>query len=286
VLYSNQQTPTFGRGKQDERQLVNKQKDCLLPPDAVHQVAGWVRQAGQIAMGYFGRVKPLAKADHSFLTQADLEIEGFLIERLGAAFPGYGLVSEEGAVKGARPPARAYWILDPLDGTTAFVQGLPGWGISLGLLCEGQPRLGLFYMPLLDDLTYTNGSNGLYGSDGCHLAQAVRPGWEDKSFLAINASAHCEYAIAFRRTRALGSVGANLIYTARGAATAAFVSKARVWDLVAGAAILARSGGELRYLSGKKVHYLPLLDGRLAPEPIIAGHPKLLDELQQIIRPK
>ncbi|MBN1891026.1 MAG: inositol monophosphatase [Thermoflexales bacterium] len=265
---------------------MKQKNDCPLSPGDIQQVADWVRQAGQIAMGYFGRVTPLYKADHSFLTQADLEIESFLVERLEAAFPAYGMVSEERAPEGARPLAREYWILDPLDGTTTFVQGLPGWGISLGLLCEGQPCLGMFYMPLLGDLTYTNDANSLYGSGERCLGLAVRHRWGDKSFLAINASAHRDYAIEFRRTRAMGSVGANLVYTARGAAAGAFVSKARVWDLVAGAAILARSGGELRYLSGKKVEYLPLLDGRAAPEPIIAGHPNLLDELQQLIQPR
>lgn len=265
---------------------MSKRNDYPLPPGAVRQLADWVRQAGQIAMGYFKRVKPVVKANRSFLTQADLEIESFLVAKLEAAFPSYGLVSEEGSSQGARPRARKCWILDPLDGTTAFVQGLPGWGISLGLLDDGQPCLGLFYMPLLDDMTYANGCNGLYGSDGRRLDQAVRATWEDKSFLATNASAHRDFTIKIRHIRALGSVGANLVYTARGAAAATFAAKARVWDLVAGAAIMARSGGELRYLSGKRIDYPPLLDGRMIPEPVIAGHPNLLDELQQLIRPR
>jgi len=56
--------------------------------------------------------------------------------------------------------------------------------------------------------------------------------------------------------------------------------------LVAGAAILVRAGGELRYLSGNSIDYLQLLDGRLAPEPIIAGHPDLLAELPSLISPR
>ena len=64
------------------------------------------------------------------------------------------------------------------------------------------------------------------------------------------------------------------------------IPKARVWDLVAGAAILAEAGGELRYLSGDRIDYLELVDGRLAREAVIAGHPDLLDELSSLIRPR
>jgi fructose-1,6-bisphosphatase/inositol monophosphatase family enzyme len=78
-------------------------------------------------------------------------------------------------------------------------------------------------------------------------------------------------------------VGANLVYTARGSAVGAFLTKVRLWDLVAGAAILSRAGGELRYLSGQEIDYLQLLDGNLTPEPIIAGHPLMLEQLQQAI---
>jgi hypothetical protein len=61
-------------------------------------------------------------------------------------------------------------------------------------------------------------------------------------------------------------------------------TQTELWDLVAGAAILARAGGELRYLSGRSIDYVELLDGRLAAEPVIAGHPDLLAELPGMIR--
>jgi fructose-1,6-bisphosphatase/inositol monophosphatase family enzyme len=160
---------------------------------------------------------------------------------------------------------------------------MPGWGIAVGLLEQGRPTFGLFYMPLFNDLTYTNGSDKI-----CHnipaLSHTVRTDWGDKGFLAINASAHRNYCLEVRRSCTTGSVGASLIYTARGTASAAFIPKARLWDLVAGAAIVHQAGGMLRYLSGRPVNYLELLDGNLAPEPIIAGHPDILDQLQPAIR--
>jgi myo-inositol-1(or 4)-monophosphatase len=255
--------------------------------DMPDQLIDWTRQAGQIALHYFRNVTIQTKPDQSFFTQADLEIERFLSERIRAAYRDHGLISEEGTrlKDNCSTSESDVWVIDPLDGTTAFVQGLPGWGISIGLLHNGQPCFGLFYMPLLDDMTYTNGYAGVC-CGGRSLQQAVRTDWEHKGFLAVNASAHHDFQIDVRRTRTLGSVGANLVYTARGTATAAFIPKAYLWDLVGGAAIVARAGGELRYLSGKSIDYLQLLDGRLAPEPIIAGHPHLLAELPGLIRPR
>jgi fructose-1,6-bisphosphatase/inositol monophosphatase family enzyme len=139
-------------------------------------------------------------------------------------------------------------------------------------------------MPLLDDMTYTTDRGQVY-CNGRYLEGLVRPDWGQRGFLAVSASAHSDFQIGLKRTRTLGSVGASLVYTARGAATAAFLPKARLWDLVAGAAILIRAGGKLRYLSGRPVDYLDLFDGQLAPEPIIAGHPNVLAELQGAIRP-
>lgn len=256
-----------------------------FPIDLTNQIVIWARQAGQIALRYFNRVEPQQKPDQSFVTLADLEIEHFLTEHLRRARPDWGLIGEE---EGYRPNqfSSAYlWTIDPLDGTTAFVQGLPGWGISIGLLYQGQPCFGLFYMPLLNDLTYTTGRSSIY-CNGYLLEQTVRSEWDRQGFLAVSATTHQDFDLKIRRTQTMGSVGANLIYTARGAATTAFIPRARLWDLVAPAAILIRAGGDLQYLSGQPIDYWQLLNGQPAPEPIIAGHPDLLAELQNAIQPR
>jgi myo-inositol-1(or 4)-monophosphatase len=251
-------------------------------PEMMEQIIRWARQAGQIALRYFKHATPRLKPDQSFVTEADLEIEHYLIQQLQAAFPEYHVISEESQA-GKIDRAKPMWAIDPLDGTTAFSQGLPGWGISIGLLEHGQPRFGLFYMPLLDDLTYTTRA-GLRYENKYRWQRTLQSTWGAKGFLAVGASVHCDFQIKVERMRAMGSIGASLVYTARGAATAALVPKACLWDLVAGAAILNQAGGQLRYLSGQNLDYGALVDGRLAPEPIIAGHPDLLAELPRKIR--
>jgi myo-inositol-1(or 4)-monophosphatase len=237
--------------------------------------------------GFNQQLELQSKADDTLLTPVDMELEQFLIEQITAAYPAHRLISEEsypsGDVSGEKAASSPYtWAIGPLDGTTAFVHGLPGWGISLGLLREGRAIFGLFYMPLLDDITYTV-RRGIRWN-GQRLAQTVRLDWNHKGFLAVSTGAHRDFEIEVPRTRALGSVGASLVYTARGSATAALIPKAYLWDLAAGAIILTQAGGELRYLSGRPVDFRELLDGRPAPEPILAGHPALLDKLHEEIQ--
>lgn len=254
----------------------------LGSPESVAQVTTWVRQAGLIGLRYFNNVTPQIKSDQTLVTQADLEIEQFLRERLQTAFPNHQVRGEEEGWDETSWKADSIWTIDPIDGTTAFVQGLPGWGISVGLLHQGQPCFGAFYMPLVDDLTYTTVQGEVYCNKR-RLRQSVRRDWGVKGFLAINASAHHDFQIGVRRTRTMGSIGASFVYTARGAAVGAFIPKAHLWDLVAGAAILSGTGGELRYLSGQVVDYLDLLDGQLIPEPVLAAHPDLQAELRGAI---
>jgi myo-inositol-1(or 4)-monophosphatase len=257
----------------------------VISSEAIPQIISWVRQAGLIALRHFNNVTPRTKPDQTLVTLADLEIEQFLREQIQTTFPTHYIRGEEEVWNPTHEPASNVWAIDPIDGTTAFVQGLPGWGISVGLMHAGQPCFGIFYMPLLDDLTYTTTEGKIY----CNyrlLDQSVHTNWGLKGFLAISASTHHDFHIRVKRTRAMGSIGASLVYTARGAAAGAFIPKAHLWDLVAGAAILMEAGGELRYLSGQSVDYLDLLDGRLTPEPMLAAHPNLQAELRRSIKHK
>lgn len=248
------------------------------------KVIPWAEQAGQIALRFFKDVTIEYKADQTLVTQADRDIEALLVENIQATYPDHRLIAEEGSKLQVESDSPYTWVIDPLDGTTVFVRGLPGWGISIGLLYNLKPIFGLFYMPLLNDLTYTKPDQAI--CQGKALGKTVQADWTNKGFLTISSSTHYDFKIDLPRTRSLGSAGASLIYTARGSATAAFIPKAHLWDLVPGAAILSRTGGELRYLSGQSLSYADLYDGKLIPEPIIAGHPQILDELTDSITPR
>jgi len=248
------------------------------------QVKAWAREAGEIARHHFTRVDASRKADNTLVTQADREVEDLLTARIHAAYPDHALIAEEGsASSGIR--AECLWAIDPIDGTRAFVQGLPGWGISIGLLYQGQPHWGLFHMPLLDDWTYTEGEDGVFWN-GRELRGLLRHEWDDQSFLAISSHAHHRHRIEIELTRALGSIGAGMVYTARGSALGALLDQAFIWDLAAGAAILLRAGAEFRYLSGRPVNWAEFADGRRAAEPIVVAHPALIERIRGSIWPR
>ena len=256
------------------------------------QIRAWAREAGEVATRHFGHTVVSRKADNTLVTQADRAVEALITARIRAAYPDHALIAEEYAPHGSAghggvPAAKAeyLWAIDPIDGTRAFAQGLPGWGISIGLLYRGCPSRGLFYMPLLDDWTYTEGADGIVWN-GQDLHGLLRQEWDDQSFLAISSHAHHRYRIEIELTRALGSIGADMVYTARGSALGALLDQAFIWDLAAGAAILMRAGAEFRYLSGQPIDWAALAGGRRAIEPIVVAHPALIERIRASIRPR
>src|ERR671929_18306 len=108
----------------------------------IKEVHGWAEEASRIALHYFNDVEARLKADRSVVTAADEEIEVLLRRRVAATYPDHGIIGEEQG--GTAQGAEYLWALDPIDGTSAFVQGLPIWGISIGLLHHDQPILGCF----------------------------------------------------------------------------------------------------------------------------------------------
>lgn len=105
---------------------------CINNVDQIDEIVSWLKQAGQISLNYFRKVETQIKADQTLLTAADLEIEDFLSTKLRSAFPHQNLIGEEGVGNVTKKRSSAVWVIDPLDGTTVFSLGLPGWGISVG----------------------------------------------------------------------------------------------------------------------------------------------------------
>jgi histidinol-phosphatase len=126
--------------------MTNESLHSLL--DFAQELA-W--QAGKITLSYFGtNVVPELKADQTPVTVADREAEQRLRASIEACFPEHGILGEEFGE--TNPGARYRWILDPIDGTKSFVQGVPLYGVLIGLERDGQPVLGVCYLPALDEM--------------------------------------------------------------------------------------------------------------------------------------
>ncbi len=245
------------------------------------ELRAWLRECGAIARQHFNQVAGHRKADRSWVTEADLAIERLLAERLAARYPHHGIIGEEQTQHAL--DRKFLWALDPLDGTSSFVAGLPTWSISLGLLRAGVPHFGMIYLPLLEDF-YWAGPDGPAFLNGRPILVAPPRAWESEDWLSVPSNAHRRFLIDFvGKTRSLGSIAAALCYVARGSAIGALLSRAGIWDIAAGLAILRAAGGDVAGLSGAPLDTAAILDGQTLTEPIIAAAPAHLQALRGIV---
>ena len=121
--------------------------------DLLSEVA---REAGELALDYYERsdVRFWDKSKGHPVTEADLAVNALIRERLTDARPTYGWLSEESALSDSTRTAERVWIVDPIDGTRAFMRQQPYWCIGLGVLHRGQSRVGVVHAPMLGE-TYT-----------------------------------------------------------------------------------------------------------------------------------
>lgn len=241
-----------------------------------------VKEAGEVARGYFQNVTAERKADRTLVTEADRAVEQYLVARLPALAPGVRLLGEEFGAVGSEDAACTL-TLDPIDGTSAFVAGLPTWCVTIGLVCGGEAVGGITYLPMTGE-TYL-AEQGEARWNGRVIPAGRRPPHEGDLFIATHSDLHRGSPITFKgKVRALGSTAYHMALVARGAAVAALLGRARIWDIAAGAAMLVAVGGELRYRSGAPVDLAALLGGERAPEHLVAAAPGMMDEILPQLR--
>src|SRR5262245_296812 len=223
------------------------------------ELRSWMHECGVVARTLFNQVTGRRKADRSWVTEADVAIEKILAERITARYPEHGIIGEE---QTRSETSREFlWAIDPLDGTAAFVSGLPIWGTSLGLLRQGRPYLGMIYFPLLDEYYWAGPDGGAF-MNGRSIRVATPHDWEREEWLQTPSNTHRRFTIDFiGKTRNLGATVASFCYVARGSATGALITRAAIWDIAAGLAILRAAGGVAVGLSGAVVETDSMLDG-------------------------
>lgn len=263
--------------------MMTDSADIRLASTVLLFIRPTLLDAGRMALALrseFGEAQ--IKTDETPVTKTDREIEALLVGHICREYPRHRILAEEGSMGGN--DSEFVWVIDPLDGTRAYVSGLPIWGISIGLLKKGSPLVGAFYLPAVNELYEGDGQSAAL--NGRPLPLPVVDLNSRFAFLAVPSNCHLEYDISFGRLRSLGSTAAHLIYVARGAAVGALTRRVRIWDLAGVLPILSPLGIELRYLSGAPVQLGNLLEGQRAPEPILAAPKPLIDPLLTMIRPK
>ena len=244
-----------------------------IDPAWINELA---REAGEIALSFFGKTTGQLKSDHSWVTEADLTIEKFLRAAISQQRPQDAIIGEEGEKK-IDPAAEFVWALDPIDGTRVFNHGLPVWGVSIGVLKNGQPYLGAFILPVLGDLYHTDGHSAYLNGQ---ILGIPEPPIDHNAVFLISEGAYKDRTVDYPgKVISLGSAAAHLCYVARGSAVGA-MDKAGIWDYAAGAAILKAQGIKCRYVSGAEVDFETLYDGQAVSEPTLIAPDGLFDQLQ------
>ncbi len=220
------------------------------------------RKAGRALARDFGEVENLQvsrKGPSDFVTNADLKAEKTLFEELSKARPGYGFLMEErGAVEGSDKTHR--WIVDPLDGTTNMMHGIPHFAVSIGLEREGVLVSGVVYNVVRDELFWAEKGQGAYLNDK-RLRVGARADMRDSVF-ATGApfNGHGDHALflgevgrVIERTsgvRRFGAASLDLAYVAAGRFDGFWERGLAPWDIAAGVVLVREAGGFVNEIDG------------------------------------
>jgi myo-inositol-1(or 4)-monophosphatase len=255
---------------------------------AIEEVRRIVQEAGRLALTYYGKVTGSVKADQSVFSEADAAVEEFLRSSLMALAPGYGYIGEETAE--SRPPAlgesRA-WVVDALDGSRAFVAGMPLWMPAVCLLDGARPVAGAAVNPITAELFWA-GEDGAGYCNNEPLRPRFSAALEPNTFIFGPTNYARTFTVDFPgRIYCLGAPIYQLCLLAKGAVAGLFFDPAvNLWDLALPALLLERTGGVMVYASGAPVDLGALIGRDKIPEALYAGGPEMVEVLRQRIVPK
>ncbi len=220
------------------------------------------REAGAIAMADFrvGERTSAAiklKGGGSPVTDADFAVDRFLHQGARAILPAAGWLSEESADTPERLEREALFIVDPIDGTTAFIRGDPRWSISLALIERGRPIVGVVHAPALEQTFLARRGEGAFLNDEA-IAVSARADLHGAAFVAptdyqdfLGDSPH-----ELRFVKRTPSLALRIAQIAMGEADVAIAKpNARDWDIAAADVILSEAGGALVELDGDTLSY-------------------------------
>ncbi|WP_205666196.1 inositol monophosphatase family protein [Aquabacter cavernae] len=221
-----------------------------------------VRKAGRALVRDFGEVENLqvsAKGPANFVSAADRKAEEILFTELSKARPGFSFLMEErGRVEGT--DVSNEWVIDPLDGTTNFLHGIPLFAISVGLVRNGLPYAGVIFNPVADELYIAEKGQGAYLNDR-RLRVAARRKLADcvvscgLPHLGRGNHARFNRELAAVQTqvaglRRTGAAALDLAWVASGRFDAFWERDLQSWDMAAGLALVREAGGYVSDLDG------------------------------------
>lgn len=250
------------------------------------------RLAGQRAMEEINYVKTTAKSDTELVTEADAHCQQIIIDTIMQNFPGHGIIAEEGKnnklfKQTPRGESDMWWIIDPIDGTNNYSQRILSFAVSIGVMSEGKPVLGVIYDPATDSMFTAAGDappqfNNIriqandkdiefYQTIGVEsLFTEGVPGWITK-------------LQGMLRCRSLGTTALHLAYVAKGSFVAGVMNNPKLWDIAAGAFLAESAGAVVTDWQGKSLWPVDVNAYNGEPFQVLAANKRVHGKLIELI---
>ena len=208
----------------------------------------------------FGEVEKLQvskKGPKDFVTKTDKRVEKILIDELSKTKKNYSFISEETG-KILNKNKSIFWVIDPIDGTTNFLHGIPHFAISVALQVDGEVKIGLIYDPIKNEVFYAEKDSGAFinnsrirVSNKLHL---------DECLFASNCEG-IKLIYPKLNLRNTGCAALDLAYVGCGRLDGYFHDKINLWDVAAGKIIIEEAGGRVNNIYNYKINNIDIRAG-------------------------
>ena len=208
-------------------------------------------KASKVIIRDFGELENFKfqkKGPKDFVTKTDKRVEKILIEELTKSKKNYSFITEETG-KILNKNENIFWIIDPIDGTTNFLHGIPHFAISIALQIENEIIIGLIFDPIKNEMFYAEKNNGSF-INNYRIRVSKKSDIDDCLFATNNDGVVSIYPkLNLRNT---GCAALDLAYVSCGRFDGYFHNKINIWDIAAGKIIIEEAGGKVNNISNFK----------------------------------
>ena len=208
-------------------------------------------KASRVIIRDFGELENLQvskKGPKDFVTKTDKRVEKILIEELEKTKKNFSFITEESG-KILNKNKEVFWIIDPIDGTTNFMHGIPHFAISIALQKEGEIIIGLIVDPIKNEIFYAEKNNGSY-INNVRIRASKKSNLDECLFASNNDGVKSVHPkLNLRNT---GCAALDLAYVGCGRLDGFFHNKINLWDIAAGKIIVEEAGGKVNRLDDLK----------------------------------
>ena len=215
-------------------------------------------KASKILIRDFGELEKLqvsSKGPSDFVTNSDKKVEKILIEELTKSRNKFSIISEEiGEVKNSDKDN--YWIIDPIDGTSNFLHGIPHFSISIALKSNKEIVSGLVFDPIKNEMFYGEKNSGAYFNN-----QRIRVSKKKNLDECLFATGGKNEILSSLNVRKTGSAALDMAYVGAGRYDGYFQKNLNIWDVAAGIIIVNEAGGKINNINYSSKEVIKILAG-------------------------